>query len=364
MRFWNKILFLFLNFQDFEEVNLFLLIFRKQFSFSSQFSRFLETRPSKLIPRNFQGHQSHQSHQGHQGHQVYQGQPVWIHLAGEGHLRKPHTCPFTQKHRGFLQPLDVWLRNTYVHLIQEEPKTTWYLASGKVAVSCNRICVMANMFFSSPWALGFCSSPLHWTVLWFTLANTLTNTEYETIRLVYSPLLIWLFIGRRESCICQSCYPQKTKLLQIPDEKLNRWDSLSLNSLDECKMWMMNVILAPTSAMGHHQGWHSEPSEGKLLEQCTAVEQVLGREVWRQWWHGCQCHVWLSWGDPAAETVVEEGSTLWDIFKLAPWNGVQPAPHPGWWAWCFLRRRLRWTMWLKLAGEGKKELWDGLGGIF
>ena len=74
-----KILFLFLNFQDFEEVNLFLFPINdilKTVLFLFPIFKIFETRPSKLIPRNFQGHQSHQSHQGYQGHQVDQGQPV------------------------------------------------------------------------------------------------------------------------------------------------------------------------------------------------------------------------------------------------------------------------------------------------
>ena len=51
MRFWNKILFLFSNFQDFERKISFssrLMRFLKWFSFSSQFSRFLEIIQSKL----------------------------------------------------------------------------------------------------------------------------------------------------------------------------------------------------------------------------------------------------------------------------------------------------------------------------
>ena len=46
---------------------------------------------------------------------------------------------------------------TYVNLIQEETKTTWCLAFGKLAGSYARICVMTKMLFSSLWSLGFCS---------------------------------------------------------------------------------------------------------------------------------------------------------------------------------------------------------------
>ena len=63
-----------------------------------------------------------------------------------------------QKYRGLAQPIGCLI--TYHHLVQEKPKTTWCLASGKVAGSCARICVMAITFFSAA-SRTSASAPAH-----------------------------------------------------------------------------------------------------------------------------------------------------------------------------------------------------------
>ena len=115
----------------------------------------------------------------------------------------------------------------YVHLIQEEPKTTLCLASGKEAGSCHRICVMADTFFSSSWALGFYSSP----------PDSIAVSVVAVIRVHFDKYRIWdeqassvqEFIGTSGLWTCESAKSasqSKTK----PLEKLKWRDSLILDS--------------------------------------------------------------------------------------------------------------------------------------